>query len=86
MNLKAVFADTSLFYALLDARDPDHEAALRLAKGVERRQLPILTTWEGVVETVTLLRVRHSYQAALIFIEEILPHLNVVYLDDAGRA
>ena len=80
MRLRALFADTSFFYALLDGRDRDHEAALRLAEAVRRRRIPLLTTWEIVVETVTLLRMRHSYAAALVFVDEILPRLNVLSL------
>ena len=86
MRGQAIFVDTSFFYALLDERDADHEEAVRLAKAVHHRQIPLLTSWEVVVETVTLLRVRHSYRAAMVFIEEILPHLNVIYLDEAGRS
>jgi predicted nucleic acid-binding protein len=86
MRLSALFADTSFFYALLDERDRDHEPALKLAEAVRRRQIPLLTTWEVVVETVTLLRMRHSYAAALVFLDEILPRLNVVHPDEAARA
>ncbi len=40
------------------------------------------------METVTLLRYRHSYQAAVTFLRHILPRLNLVYLssDDRARA
>jgi len=46
----------------------------------------LITTWEVVMETVTLLRYRYSYHGALVFIEYLLPRLNVVYIDEPARA
>jgi predicted nucleic acid-binding protein len=82
----ALFCDTSFFYALLDRRDQDHHAAKALSKWVQDQQVPLITTWEMVVETVTLLRYRHSYQAAMAFLRQILPYLNLVYLTSDDRA
>jgi predicted nucleic acid-binding protein len=82
----ACFCDTSFFYALLDRRDHDHPVAKALAAWVQDRQVPLITTWEVVVETVTLLRYRHSYQAAMAFIQQILPRLNLVSLATEDRA
>jgi predicted nucleic acid-binding protein len=82
----ALFADTSFFYALLDRKDQDHRAAKALASWVQNQQVPLVATWEIVVETVTLLRYRYSYQAAMTFIGQILPQLNLIYLTTEDRA
>ncbi len=84
--MRQLFCDTSFFYALLDARDRDHPTATALARRIERNGTPLMTTWEVVVETVTLLRYRYSYRGALVFIDRVLPNLNVVYIDDTGKA
>jgi len=81
-----VFCDTSFFYASLDRRDRDHLAAKSLVEWVEDHQVPMMTTWEVVVETVTLLRYRFHYQAALTFIQDLLPQLNFVLLSTEDRA
>ena len=45
-----------------------------------------MTTWEVVVETVTLLCYRHSYMATRVFVRRVLPTLNLVYLSESERA
>lgn len=80
------FADTSFFYAVLDEDDIDHEAALSLVGMVERESLSVITTWEVVVETVTLLRYRYSYRGAMAFLEDVVPGLNLVYPTEGDRA
>lgn len=81
-----VFCDTSFLYASLDARDSDHEAAVLMTKWLTAHQIAALTSWEIVVETVTLLRYRLSYQGAEVFIKTVLPELNVIYISDVERA
>ena len=71
---------------MLDQRDRDHATAYRLAQSIQDRQLSLITTWDVVVETVTLLRYRHSYHGALRFIDTVLPRLNLVYLSTGERA
>jgi len=82
---RIVFADTSYFYATLDTRDPFHSRARNLVHQVEEWRIVVITTWEIVVETVTLLRYRHSYLGAQIFVRRVLPTLNLVYLDETQR-
>lgn len=53
-----VYADTSYFYAALDRRDRDHDRARALARQIQEQGVGIVTTWEVIVETVTLLRYR----------------------------
>lgn len=82
----ALFCDTSFFYATLDSRDRDHPLAKELSKSIQEKQIPLITTWEVVVETITLLRYRYSYRGAITFIERVLPRLNIFYIDLEARA
>jgi predicted nucleic acid-binding protein len=43
-------------------------------------------TWDIVSETLTLLRYRRSYRAALTFLSEIKPDLHIVNYGDSVRA
>ena len=52
----------------------------------EERKIPLFTTWEIIMETVTLLRYRYSYRGAVSFIKTVLPHLNIVHIGSEGRA
>ena len=53
-----VFADTSYLFALLNAQDVNHAAALRMTKQIRKAQIEVVTTWDVVSETATLLRYR----------------------------
>ncbi|ALA59745.1 type II toxin-antitoxin system VapC family toxin [Nitrospira moscoviensis] len=46
---------------------------------------PRCTTWDIVSETVTLLRYRRNYQAALAFLTEVKPGLHLVTYGDRAR-
>lgn len=85
-GIKHLFGDTSFFYAVLDKRDRDHSAASQLAQFIQERQIPLITTWGIIVETVTLLRYRYSYRGATTFIDQVLPQLNIFYVDAEARA
>ena len=85
-RFKHLFADTSFFYAVLDKRDTDHPAASQLSQFVQEQQIPLITTWDVIVETTTLLRYRYSYRGAATFIDRVLPQLNIFYLDAEVRA
>jgi predicted nucleic acid-binding protein len=81
---RTVFADTSFFYATLDRRDRDHGRARDLARSIQEREIGVVTTWEVVVETVTLLRYRYSYLGAQTFLRRVLPTLNLVYISSGS--
>jgi len=85
-SARALFCDTSFFYAALDSRDRDHLLAKELSQAIQEKQIPLITTWEMVVETVTLLRYRYSYRGAITFIDLVLPRLNIFYIDSEARA
>ena len=79
------FADTSYFFALLNARDPDHAAAMRIAQQIAIGQVEVFTTWEVVSETATLLRYRWTHGAAAKFLTRLVPDLTVLQPDEDDR-
>ena len=74
-----VFADTSYFLALLDARDQWHSKARKAFQP----GLRIITSCEVINETITRLQRRGFFSAALVFLTEIRrnPKLEIVYPD-----
>ncbi|MBI4373512.1 MAG: type II toxin-antitoxin system VapC family toxin [Deltaproteobacteria bacterium] len=86
LSPSSVFADTSYYYACLDSRDRHHARTRELNLLISQQGLALVSSWEIVVETVTLLRNRHSFSAATIFIRHLLPHIEVIYLDEKSRA
>lgn len=85
-SISKVFCDTSFFYAVLDKNDFDHERAISFAQWIKESHVAVLTTWEVVIETVTLLRYRLNYNGAAVFIKTVLPNLNIIYISDSDRA
>jgi predicted nucleic acid-binding protein len=45
-----------------------------------------LTTWDIVGETLTLVRYRRGFRAAIVFLDEIKPHLRIVRYGDRVRS
>jgi len=76
-----VFCDTSYFYACADTDDMHHRRALALAGEAASRRTQLLTTWDVISETVTLLRYRHSSAAAIRFLDDVKPGLHVMDYD-----
>jgi uncharacterized protein len=80
-----VFGDTSYFFALLHPRDVHHAEAVEISEEVARARLTVYTTWEVVVETVTLLRYRAGFESARIFLLDVVPDLVLVHPLEAER-
>ncbi len=80
-----VFCDTSFFYACLDSRDRNHVRAHALAKEAASVGTTFYTTWDIISETVTLLRYRRNYQAALAFLTDVKPALHIVAYGERVR-
>ncbi len=66
-----VFLDSAGFFALWDAGDEHHAAAVRLQADLVRQRRRFLTTEYVVDETATLLLMRHSHRAALDFLDTV---------------
>lgn len=82
----AIFVDTSALYAVLDAADPNHANAARAWIELLDRGEGFITTNYVVVETVALLQSRHGFAVARRFVEDVLPELDVVWVDEAHHA
>lgn len=80
-----LFCDTSFFYACLDPADVNHERARVIVEDATARGVALLATWDIISETVTLLRYRRSFEAALTFLAEVKPRLHIVAYGDRVR-
>ena len=80
-----LFCDTSFFYACLDPRDVNHGRARGKAEEAAADAVTLWTTGDVISETVTLLRYRRSFQAALAFLGAVKPQLRIVAYGDRVR-
>lgn len=80
-----LFCDTSFFYACLDPSDVNHTRAKALVEEAVEARGSLWVTWDIISETVTLLRYRKSFQAALVFLSEIKPQLAIATYGDRVR-
>ena len=78
-----VFVDTSAIHALLDRGDEGHARAVRGQAAVAGEEL--LTHGYVVVETVSIVRRRLGADAAARLIDDFLPALRVVDVDEQVR-
>ena len=81
-----LFCDTSFFYACFEPRDVNHQRAEDLSAQAAESGSALYVTWDIVSETLTLLRYRRSYRAALTFFSEIKPDLHIVNYGNGVRA
>jgi predicted nucleic acid-binding protein len=77
-----LFCDTSFFYACFDPGDVNHKRAKAMAAEVAAAGGTLCVTWDIISETVTLLRYRKGFRAALAFLTEIKPRLRIVTYGD----
>jgi len=82
---RRAFCDTSFFFASLYPKDVNYERAGQILKEALDQKIFLLTTWDIISETATLLLYRFSSKAAIRFLDEMKPVLNVVYYDDSVR-
>jgi predicted nucleic acid-binding protein len=75
---RRLFCDTSFFYACFDPDDANRARAEELVAEAATSGTAFTTTWDIISETVTLLRYRRNFQAALAFLNELKPQLHVV--------
>lgn len=77
----SVYIDTSAFLTILDADDPNHTAARGAwIELVERGEL-VITSNYAVVETVAVLHSRVGMDAVRWLQDEVLPVVNVEWVD-----
>lgn len=80
-----LFCDTSFFYVCFDPRDRNHRRAKAMVADMATAGCVLSVTWDIISETVTLLRYRRSFQAALAFLTEVKPQLRIVIYGDRVR-
>lgn len=80
--MKSVFADTSGFYAVLDADDPFHVAAKTAFARAEQEGWQLVTTNYVVHETWALVQHRLGWDAVEDFLDVMLPLCRVEYVDE----
>ncbi|MDO9350722.1 MAG: PIN domain-containing protein [Deltaproteobacteria bacterium] len=79
------FCDTSFFFASLYPKDVNYERAGQILNEALTQEVSLWTTWVIISETSTLLLYRFNYRAAIRFLDEMKPVLNIVYYDDSVR-
>ena len=79
----SVFVDTSAFFAVLDADDENHDTARQMWEGLLTQEEVVLVCSNYVlVETLALVQRRLGIPAVRTFQEDIMPVLNVEWVDE----
>ncbi len=83
-----IFLDTSAFFALLDRDDSNHRKAKGLWSNIiDTEDCTLITTNYVVVESFALIQHRLGLEAARGFYEDMLPLINIEWVDaDTHRA
>ena len=76
-----IFIDTSAFFALLDNDDAQHSAAKRIWKELLQEETTFLTSNYVLVESFALMQNRLGLGAVRDFQENIMPLIQVEYVD-----
>jgi predicted nucleic acid-binding protein len=76
-----IFIDTSAFYALLDSDDTNQEAAASAWTSMLSSDNTLITSNYILVETFALLQNRLGIAAARAFQEELVPIVNIEYVN-----
>ena len=77
-----IFIDTSAFFAVLDKRDGNHSAADRIWQRIITSGDVLLCHNYVLVEISALLQHRLGLEAVRTFEEDIVPLLNVLWIDE----
>lgn len=84
--MSAVFVDTSAFLALLDADDENHAMAKKGLEGLLQTDSHLVTSNYVLVETFALLQNRLGMESVRVFQEDIVPLLEIKWVDAATHA
>jgi predicted nucleic acid-binding protein len=79
----SVFADTSGLLAVLDRDDAGHERAKASWLQLLASGTPLITSNYVIVETVALLQNRLGMEAVRLFEEDVVPVLDIKWVDEA---
>jgi predicted nucleic acid-binding protein len=89
---KAIFVDTSAWFAGIDRKDQNHTVAIMHAKRLNKEKVPLITSNLVIHETVMLLERKASRKDAIRFYKVIQTDMQVDIihateeLEDAGYA
>ncbi len=78
-----VFVDTSAFFAVLDADDENHGAARQIWEDLLTQEVVLVCSNYVLVETLALVQRRLGIPAVRVFQEDIIPVLNVEWVDES---
>ena len=84
--MSATFVDTSAFLALLDADDEHHPKVKQAWAGLLQSEVQLVTSNYVLVETFALVQSRLGVEAVRVFQEDIVPLLDIRWLDAASHA
>jgi predicted nucleic acid-binding protein len=82
---RQAFGDTSFFFACLYPRDVNFKRAGEILEEAVSQEITLWTTWDVISETATLLLYRFHAKAAIRFLDEIKPTLQIVEYDESVR-
>jgi len=77
-----IFIDTSAFFAVLDKKDRNHNTAARIWQRIITAGDGLLCHYYILVEVSALLQHRLGLAAVRTFEEDIVPLLNVLWIDE----
>jgi len=77
-----LFIDTSAFYAIMDAGDDFHGRAKDYFSEIMGKDISLSSSNYVIIETITLVQNRLSISAARLFINDILPVINIHHIDE----
>jgi uncharacterized protein len=83
--MKAVFVDTSGFYACLDGSDTFHPQALAAFERSEQEGWELVTTNYVVHETWALVQRRLGWEAVETFLNDLLPRCKIEWVDESAH-
>ena len=79
----SVFVDTSAFFAILDADDENHDVARQMWGDLLTQEAVLICSNYVLVETLALVQRRLGIPAVRVFQEDIMPVLNVEWVDES---